>query len=354
MGTQGKYGSRAITADLLTLLVAVAALTFAACGGSETTQGTSPSTAAAPTVTPVVTARPATPLPTPTVAGTVAFAKSITPIFRKKQPNTDIYIVNTDGSGLKRLTDAPGWEDTPNWSPDGSKILYNQWDMKSGSLKDFNAATHTLWVMNADGSGKTCLTDRLGITGAIGWSPDGRQILSGTESTPMLVINLDGSGMRAVGDGGGAVEAGGDTAFGMGLEWRPDGRLLALRHGDVVSMDLDGGNQVKVTEGADLGTFAMSPDGKRIVLADNDTRLLIAPVQGDGAPVLLTRALSLLIGDPWPRASWAPDGQAVAITDSTISGWVLGSPIYIFNADGTGLSAVPGVTKANDVDWRPE
>lgn len=62
------------------------------------------------------------------------------------------------------------------------------------------------------------------------------------------------------------------------LEWAPDGTLLALQHGDVVSMDLDGGNQVKVTEGADLDTFAMSPDGKRIVLADNDTRLLIAPV----------------------------------------------------------------------------
>ena len=119
-------------------------------------------------------------------------------------------------------------------------------------------------------------------------------------------------------------------------------------------MDLDGGNQVKVTEGADLGTFAMSPDGKRIVLANNDTQLLIAPVQGDGAPVLLAGSLSLLMGDPWPWASWSPDGQAVAITDSTISGWVLGSPIYIFNADGSGFSAVPGVTKANDVAWRPE
>jgi Tol biopolymer transport system component len=329
-------------------------LALAGCGGSQIAQDESPFASSAPDVMPVVTARPATPLPTPTVAGAVAFAKSITPIFEKKQPNTDIYVVNTDGSGLKRLTDAPGWEDMPSWSPDGSRILYNQWDMKSGSLEDFAAATHTLWVMNADGSGKTCLTDRLGITGQMGWSPDGRQILSATESMPLCTVNVDGSGMRAVGDGAGAVEAGGDSAFGIGLEWLPDGRLLALRYGDAVAMDLDGGNQVKITEGADLGTFAMSPDGERIVLADNDTRLLIAPVRGEGAPVLLARSLSLLIGDPWPRASWSPDSRAVAIADSTISGWVLGSPIYIFNADGSGLSAIPGVTKANDVDWRPE
>jgi len=51
----------------------------------------------------------------------------------------DIWIINSDGTGLKRLTKDIGDERNPTWSPDGSKIAY-----KAGNV----------WIMNPDGTGK--------------------------------------------------------------------------------------------------------------------------------------------------------------------------------------------------------
>jgi len=52
MGTRGKRESRAITAGALSLLVAIAGLTLAACGGSGATASASPSTTPSDAVTP--------------------------------------------------------------------------------------------------------------------------------------------------------------------------------------------------------------------------------------------------------------------------------------------------------------
>src|SRR5439155_11866140 len=40
-------------------------------------------------------------------------------------PNYDIFVMNVDGSGLRQLTDAPGEDGFPSWSPDGRKIAYS-------------------------------------------------------------------------------------------------------------------------------------------------------------------------------------------------------------------------------------
>ncbi len=54
-----------------------------------------------------------------------------------------IYIINVDGSGLTQLTKI--YSVSPAWSPDGSKIVFND--------------REDLWLINADGSGLTQLTD---------------------------------------------------------------------------------------------------------------------------------------------------------------------------------------------------
>ena len=58
---------------------------------------------------------------------------------------TDIFVMNADGSDVTRLTTAPGIDANPDWSPDGTKIAFNS---------DRSGERH-IHVMNADGSGAT-------------------------------------------------------------------------------------------------------------------------------------------------------------------------------------------------------
>src|SRR5439155_25675191 len=55
--------------------------------------------------------------------------------------NSDIYAINLDGTGLVQLTTSPGQDNNPNFSPDGSRIVFE-------SGRDGN---YEIYVMNADG-----------------------------------------------------------------------------------------------------------------------------------------------------------------------------------------------------------
>ena len=71
----------------------------------------------------------------------------------------EIYIMNADGSGLTRLTNYPGNDSSPAWSPDGSKLAF-------ASERDGNLE---VYVMNADGSIPTRLTNNPGFDGEPDW-----------------------------------------------------------------------------------------------------------------------------------------------------------------------------------------
>ncbi len=172
-----------LAAAAVALLVA---LTLAGCGGDETTTTVTVATAttsaaATPTTTgPVPTAAPpttaasvsttaaapstTTTLPAPTVLGTIAFTN------RVGKGDTDICIVNTDGTGLTTVVGGEGYQYYPRWSPDGSRILYTEQGTES------QQPSMDLWVVNADGSGKKELYDGPIRDAFATWSPDGKQI----------------------------------------------------------------------------------------------------------------------------------------------------------------------------------
>ena len=76
-----------------------------------------------------------------------------------------IFVVNADGSGLTNLSNNAFPEQGPSWSPDGSKIAFSS----------FRNGVHSIYVMNADGSNQTKLVD-VGSDGndidSIAWSPE--------------------------------------------------------------------------------------------------------------------------------------------------------------------------------------
>ena len=79
----------------------------------------------------------------------------------------DIYLINVDGSGQRKLTDSPGLDGFPAWSPDGERLAF------SSAL---DGASSEIYVMDADGSGQRRLTHTPESEFFLAWSPDGEKI----------------------------------------------------------------------------------------------------------------------------------------------------------------------------------
>lgn len=122
--------------------------------------------------------------------------------------NEDLYVMNSDGSGITQLTDTDiGIESTPSWSPDGSKIAY------VGSKTNTRTTPRDVWIMNADGTGKERITDHQFPHNdvAVVWSPDGKKMAVFGSSPPgYSVMDADGTNREGLG------------LLGLGtLDWQP-------------------------------------------------------------------------------------------------------------------------------------
>jgi Tol biopolymer transport system component len=350
---RGPQGARPFVCIALVLL---AVLALAACGGSDTTASSSPSVISSPSVTPSETG---TPLPTPTVAGTIAF----TTLAGYK--DNDICVVNTDGTGLKTLAGGESSQAYPRWSPDGKHIVY---DESAPGDRD----PCQVWVMNADGSGKTRLTKgSLGYRNFMpSWSPDGKRIVftslvfytDGVERDAIYVMNADGSGLRNVTSKKGP----GVTSADYWPTWKKDGTITFYRNTrsgglSKFSVNPGGSGLTRLVKEAGTSTYrgmdwwlkyeyGLSPDGKWVARHDvKADRLVVVPV-GGGNPVTLLEPVAAYAQDS-VEVAWSPDGKALAIAGQSETSF---ERLFIVNADGTGLSAVPGVDSAKDPVWRPE
>ena len=78
-----------------------------------------------------------------------------------QEKHHQIWVMNTDGSGARRLTFNEHDDWRPRWSPDGSKIVFNS----------FRGATVGLYIMNPDGTGERNLTPFSDYAMQVSWCP---------------------------------------------------------------------------------------------------------------------------------------------------------------------------------------
>src|SRR5215210_3586721 len=113
---------------------------------------------------------------------------------------TEIYVVNADGTSLTRLTNMEGDESGLVWSPNGEKIAFVNTREEGGASASAAAPEVDLYVADADSTNETQITNTFTPESSPTWSPDGKKIAFARGSDPNLgsandifVINADGS-----------------------------------------------------------------------------------------------------------------------------------------------------------------
>jgi TolB protein len=263
--------------------------------------------------------------------------------------NVDVYVVQANGRGKRRLTRHPAVEGNPAWSPDGRTIAFTR--------RGAGFQIHT-YVMNADGSGKRRLTHNGGIHFSVAWSPDGQKLLferpnprhagsaaaaaRGDWPEEVYIMNADGSGQRRLTR---------NPARDGGPVWSPDGRKIALTREwsngrrEIYVMNADGSGQRSLTP-ARSGSFspAWSPDGRKIAFTAGNP-----PAPPDGIFVMNAdgseqRGLTQHGGGP----AWSPDGQMIAFGSGATT-----AELHVMNADGNGKRKLTRHGWGTPFAWSP-
>lgn len=214
-------------------------------------------------------------------------------------PDYDIFTAKPDGSKLKRLTDTPGYDAEATVSKDGKKIVFTS--VRDGDLD--------IYSMDIDGKNVKRLTNELGYDGGPFFSPDGTKIvyrsfhpktrkeveryrnrLSKNLIEPNVfeiwIMDADGSNKTRISNLGAASFA---------PYFHPDGKRIIFasnyfaedkrkRNFDLLMINTDGTGLERITTFESFDGFPMfSPDGKKLVFASNrnaakrgDTNVFIA------------------------------------------------------------------------------
>jgi len=251
-----------------------------------------------------------------------------------------VFLVSPDGTGLLRLTPDPLLERDPKWSPDGRRLLVVRVDPSFQS--------EALYVMNADGSGRTELANGASLLD-YRWSPDGSRIafslgrvVRNNLVSDLWVMQADGSGKSRL-----ATNAEGPT-------WSPDGQRIAYVR-DVGNIHIRivnaaGGDDHRLT-GDSMNAIqpAWSPDGSRIAFVSLDPNE-IRVINPDGTGLLnLTQGVAQEDGPVW-----SPDGSRIAF-NSGPTDQPLESEVTVIHPDGSGrmnLTHHPGFDLSPD--WSPD
>ena len=247
------------------------------------------------------------------------------------QGDSEVYVMNTDGTGVRDLTNNHPWDDySPVWSPDGTKIAFTR------DIPCDEGDCRRIFVMNADGTGQRQLTVEA-VEPAPNvfhyrpaWSPDGTKIaffkinFDNPSANGIYVTGADAPGSGAL------LISGGDWP-----SWSPDGTRIAFSTGDIWVADASTGTVTTPTLAVGSAP-CWSPDGSKIAF-DNIDGISVMNADGSGLTSLNV---------PGEQPNWSPDGTKIVFMTGRLSVWIM-------NADGSEVhDLTPTMPHAGDPDWQ--
>ena len=157
---------------------------------------------------------------------------------------SEIYVMNDDGSNVRQLTNTPVSEYNPSWSPEGKYILFRR--NLGPTVEQPNAQQLDIFIMDADGSNEKRLTSHPKNDGVPTWSPDGRHLAFSSSRggwREIYIIELSTGDIRQL------TENVDNDAFSSRPSWSPDGRHIV--HEQVIT---GGGRHIYITDVAGKNT----------------------------------------------------------------------------------------------------
>jgi serine/threonine protein kinase len=187
----------------------------------------------------------------------------------------DLYLMSSDGTGVRQVTDDPFKDRHPKFSPDGGRIAFHS--DRSGRYE--------IWTIAPDGSGLTQLTHTQGDTIIEPhWSPDGKMIAVDNGGRLGQLIRLDGNGKVSSTED---IPSPAEGQHFYAIEWSADGRRLmgvGVRNDDNATTEVFQYDPVTkrvspAFPGVSIGRRARrgSALGERMILREDDGVHVIDP-----------------------------------------------------------------------------
>lgn len=246
--------------------------------------------------------------------------------FPTETSSSEIVIYSFETGERTNISNNPAFDANPSFSPDGQQVIFN-------SDRDGNAE---IYLMNVDGTGVRRLTNDPAKEAFQAFSPDGTQIVFNSNRDNEKV----GIFMLNVNDSSPPVKLS-DTRFNAEIRpgcWSRDGtRIVYMSDADgekyntyAMAVEPVKPNVVLGSESGDIRAAVPSPDGETFVVAAKVAEggeLRLVDVKSRNSKTLTT-------SENYDLAPvWSPDGTAIAFAMKSGGN----TEIFTINADGTGL-----------------